>query len=75
MLHNLKKIATIDTRFGEFREEFEKIRKNAIENPQRFPPEDMSRDIRTIVVNRLQSAIDEAGLQLHAFMAAIVEVI
>ena len=31
------KNATIDTRYGEFREEIEKIRKNAIENPQRFP--------------------------------------
>ena len=31
------KNATIDTRYGEFRE-IEKIRKNAIENPQRFPP-------------------------------------
>ncbi len=62
------KNATIDTRYGDFKVEIEKIRKNAIENPQRFPPEDMSRDIRTIVVNRLQSAIDEAGLALHTFM-------
>lgn len=62
------KNATIDTRHGEFREEIEKIRKNAIENPERFPPEDMSRDIRTIIANRLQAAIDEAGLQLHTFM-------
>ncbi len=59
--------AELDTRVGKLKEDIGNILKSYHENPARFPADQMSADIRGIVVHHLQKSIDENGLELDIF--------
>ena len=52
---------------GQVKEEVGKIVESYQSDPQRFPKEQMSKDIRTLILFHLQSAIDDYGVNLDVF--------
>ena len=53
--------AELDTRRGQLKDDIDNILKSHSENPERFPAEKMSEDIRGMIVYHLQKTIDENG--------------
>ena len=53
--------AELDTRRGQLKEDIDDILKSFNENPERFPAEKMSEDIRGMVVYHMQKTIDETN--------------
>lgn len=52
---------------GQVKEEVGKIVESYQSDPQRFPKEQMSKDIRTLILFHLQNAIDDYGVNLDVF--------
>ena len=59
--------AELDTRRGQLKDDIDNILKSHSENPERFPAEKMSADIRGMIVYHLQKTIDENGLNVDIF--------
>ncbi len=59
------KNCTIDTRQGQMAKDINEILAKTKSNPTRFPPEESSKSIRSIVMYNLKNAILESGLDVH----------
>ena len=57
----------VDTRFGKVKENIEEVLSNYKQDPSRFPAEEASKNIRAIVINSINEAIEGSGLALEAF--------
>jgi len=57
----------VDTRFGKVKENIEEVLSNYKKDPTRFPAEEASAIIRSIVINTIKEAIAGSGLDLEAF--------
>ncbi|MBF0352745.1 MAG: flagellin [SAR324 cluster bacterium] len=61
------KTAVLDTSRGEIKAEIDKIVENTRQDPQRFPSEEASQNIRTIVLTQLRKKVEESGLKVDVF--------
>ncbi len=59
------KNATLDTRKGQMGQEIQQILDNVELDPVRFPPEQMSQQIRGIILFHMKKMIEESGLDVH----------
>ena len=57
----------VDTRLGNMKENIEEVLANYKQDPTRFPAEEVSANIRVIVMNSIKEAIAGSGLALEAF--------
>ena len=57
----------VDTRFGNMKENIEEVLANYKQDPTRFPAEEVSANIRVIVMNSIKEALAGSGLALEAF--------
>ena len=57
----------INTKFGDVKENIEELLANHKQDPARFPAEQVSADIRGIVMQSIKEGITESGLNLEAF--------
>ena len=61
------KFAKIDSHFGELREQIAQIQKNHQRDPNAYPFEQMSKEVRTLVMYYLNNEFNESGMEMEIF--------
>ena len=61
------KFAKIDSRFGELKEQIAQIQKNYQRDPDAYPFEQMSKEVRTLVMYYLNKEFEESGMEMEIF--------
>ena len=61
------KFAQIDSRFGELKEQIAQIQKNYQRDPDAYPFEQMSKEVRTLVMYYLNKEFEESGMEMEIF--------
>ena len=63
------KVAELDSTKGDLSEELQKIRKSHVDDPQRFPEEQVNKEIRQIIIHQLNDRFERQGLPLDAMLS------
>ncbi len=61
------KFAKIDSRFGELKEQIAQIQKNYQRDPDAYPFEQMSKEVRNLVMYYLNKEFEESGMEMEIF--------
>ena len=63
------KVAELDSTKGDLSEELQKIRKSHVDDPERFPEEQVNKEIQQIIIHQLNERFEKQGLPLDAMLS------
>ena len=69
MIREGAKVAELDSTKGDLSEELQKIRKSHVDDPERFPEEQVNKEIQQIIIHQLNERFEKQGLPLDAMLS------